>query len=248
MTEQSDSLVKRRGFLLGTAAIGALAVAAAIKIGKPFEAVAASDILRQAAPELHSYQPSFFTEDEFRTLSAMVDRFIPAGDEGPGALETNVPIFLDLQVGGDYGHEIYLEGPFVKDPSPLMGYQLPYLPSDIYRKGLAIFSAEAKKIYGKDFADLTDAQKDEFLTACEKGKIDFAAHGEEYLTSSGFFGHVLGDTKNGYLADPMYGGNKGMGAWAMIGYPGARASFREWVKQHNVPYPLGPVSVMGERA
>ncbi len=248
MTDQHESLVKRRGFLLGTAAIGALAVAAAIKFGKPFEAIAASDILRQAVPDLADYKPSFFTEGEFRTLSAMVDRFIPGDEEGPGALETNVPIFIDLQVSGDYGHEIYLEGPFVKNPSPLMGYQLPYLPAEIYRKGLTIVSAEVKKAYGKDFADLADAEKDEFLTACEKGKVDFAAHGEEYLTSSGFFGQVLGDAKNGYLADPMYGGNKGMGAWAMIGYPGARASFREWVKQHNVPYPLGPVSVMGARA
>jgi hypothetical protein len=35
--------------------------------------------------------------------------------------------------------------------------------------------------------------------------------------------------------DSMYGGNKGMKAWIAIGFPGARASFTEWVKQHNVP-------------
>ena len=46
----------------------------------------------------------------------------------------------------------------------------------------------------------------------------------------------------------MYGGNKGMAAWKMINFPGARASFLEWVGQHNVRYPLGPVSIMGERA
>ena len=46
----------------------------------------------------------------------------------------------------------------------------------------------------------------------------------------------------------MYGGNKGMKAWIAIGFPGARASFTEWVKQHNVPYPLGPVSLLGESA
>ena len=56
------------------------------------------------------------------------------------------------------------------------------------------------------------------------------------------------DTKHGYLADPIYGGNKGMKAWIAIGFPGARASFTEWVKQHNVPYPLGPVSLQGARA
>ncbi|MWL74804.1 gluconate 2-dehydrogenase subunit 3 family protein, partial [Escherichia coli] len=59
---------------------------------------------------------------------------------------------------------------------------------------------------------------------------------------------LLSDTKHGYLADPMYGGNKGMKAWIAIGFPGARASYLEWVKQHNIPYPLGPVSIKGERA
>jgi gluconate 2-dehydrogenase gamma chain len=46
----------------------------------------------------------------------------------------------------------------------------------------------------------------------------------------------------------MYGGNKDMKAWVAIGFPGARAAYTEWVDQHNVKYPLGPVSVSGKRA
>ncbi|MEG3002313.1 MAG: gluconate 2-dehydrogenase subunit 3 family protein, partial [Comamonas sp.] len=50
------------------------------------------------------------------------------------------------------------------------------------------------------------------------------------------------------FADPVHGGNHGMQSWKYIGFPGARASYAEWVGQHNVKYPLGPVSIKGERA
>ena len=57
---------------------------------------------------------------------------------------------------------------------------------------------------------------------------------------------MLANTKEGYFADPMHGGNFGMQSWVYIGFPGARASYAEWVDQHNVKYPLGPVSIKGE--
>ena len=37
-----------------------------------------------------------------------------------------------------------------------------------------------------------------------------------------------------------------MGAWKMIGYPGVRADFLEWVDQSR-RYPYGPVSIHGQR-
>ena len=63
-----------------------------------------------------------------------------------------------------------------------------------------------------------------------------------------FFALLLQNTKEGYFADPRYGGNHGMAAWVHIGFPGARANFLEWVDRDNVPYRLGPVSIAGERA
>ncbi|WP_425964153.1 gluconate 2-dehydrogenase subunit 3 family protein [Rhizobium nepotum] len=63
-----------------------------------------------------------------------------------------------------------------------------------------------------------------------------------------FFPLLLQNTKEGYFADPIYGGNHGMQAWIYIGFPGARAAYTEWISRHNVPYPLGPVSISGERA
>jgi gluconate 2-dehydrogenase gamma chain len=86
------------------------------------------------------------------------------------------------------------------------------------------------------------------LKALQANEINFADSGEKALKASQFFGTLLSDSKNGYLSDPIYGGNKGMKAWIAIGFPGARASFLEWVTQHNVKYPLGPVSLTGLRA
>ena len=51
---------------------------------------------------------------------------------------------------------------------------------------------------------------------------------------------------DGYFGDPMYGGNKDMAAWKMIGYPGVRADFTDWVDKPS-RYPYGPVSIYGRR-
>jgi gluconate 2-dehydrogenase gamma chain len=53
--------------------------------------------------------------------------------------------------------------------------------------------------------------------------------------------------RNGYFADPKHGGNKGMGAWKMIGYPGMRADYLDWVEVRDKPYPIGPVDLAGRR-
>jgi gluconate 2-dehydrogenase gamma chain len=36
-----------------------------------------------------------------------------------------------------------------------------------------------------------------------------------------------------------------MCAWKMIGFPGARYDYRDWVSRHNERYPLPPVSIGG---
>ncbi|MDE1180735.1 gluconate 2-dehydrogenase subunit 3 family protein [Paraburkholderia sp.] len=208
-----------------------------------------SALAAPAPVALGDYKPVFFTADEWTFIQAACDRLIPASADGPGALETNVPVFLDKELNGDYGHasDWYLEGPFDVHASPDLGYQLPYTPREVYRRGIAAASKFAMQQHGKPFDALDDATRDQVLTQLEKNEADFSAFNESQLTASGFFGTLLTDTKQGYLSDPKYGGNKGMGAWKMIGFPGARASYAEWIDQHNVPYPLGPVALDGSR-
>lgn len=233
----------RRKFLLG--ALLALPFSDMIVRG-----LTAAEAAEMAAPELLDYQPVFFSSDEWQFIMAACDRLIPAGGQGkaPGALETNVPIFIDQQMQGDMGDEIYLQGPFEPHAPATMGYQIPYRPQQIYKIGIRVINDWCQQQHQKLFHTLSVEEKDAVLTQIQKNGIRFSELGEDALQGSQFFSELLADTKHGYLSDPMYGGNKGMKAWIAIGFPGARASYTEWVKQHNVPYPLGPVSLLGQRA
>ncbi|TCN81175.1 gluconate 2-dehydrogenase subunit 3 family protein [Shewanella fodinae] len=195
------------------------------------------------APELSQYKPVFFNEAEWRFVLAACDRLIPSDDNGPGALQANVPLFIDRQLQGDFGQakDWYMKGPFLEAPAEL-GYQSPLTPAQTYQKGIAATDAYCQKTFGKVFADLSAEQQDALLTQLQSGQVALTD-----LSAKQFFDFLLQNTKEGYFADPIHGGNKDMAAWKMIGFPGARASYLEWVDLHNVPYPMGPVSINGDR-
>jgi gluconate 2-dehydrogenase gamma chain len=230
----------RRKFLLSSLiALPAMGIAV-----NGLSAAAAAEMV---APSIDSYTPTFFSPAEWTFILAACDRLIPADGRGSGALETNVPIFIDQQLAGDLGGEIYLEGPFDINAPATMGYQLPYTPQQIYRKGIAAVESWCLSTYGQNFALLDLKKRDEVLKKLQGGQVDFLAHGESALKSKHLFSELLNHTQQGWLSDPIYGGNKGMKSWIAIGFPGARASYLEWVAQHNTAYPLGPVSLTGQR-
>ena len=68
------------------------------------------------------------------------------------------------------------------------------------------------------------------------------------MDAKAFFKQLLLNTQEGFFADPMYGGNKDMAAWKMIGFPGARYDYRDFVAKHNQLFPLPPVSIQGRPA
>ena len=48
----------------------------------------------------------------------------------------------------------------------------------------------------------------------------------------------------GFFADPMYGGNRNMAAWKMVGYPGLPATYRDEIKTYfNKKYDKPPHSI-----
>jgi gluconate 2-dehydrogenase gamma chain len=224
-----------------------MATAAAVPLATvPLYRAARADGLEGV--ELQQYQPVFFSAAEWPFILAAVDRLIPAEGRGPGGLETNVPVFIDQQLHNGLGDDVYMAGPHKADAPSTMGFQGTLTPQQNYRAGIKLAQQYAQQKYAKPFEQLSAADKDALLTALQKNEVVFADLGEPALKASQFFGQMLGDAKNGYLADPMYGGNKDMKAWVAIGFPGARAAYTEWVDQHNVKYPLGPVSVSGKRA
>jgi len=65
------------------------------------------------------------------------------------------------------------------------------------------------------------------------------------VDSKSFFDMLLQNTKEGYFSDPIYGGNKDMAAWKMIGFPGAHYDYKEWVQRHGERVPFPPVGFKG---
>jgi gluconate 2-dehydrogenase gamma chain len=190
------------------------------------------------------YTPVFFTADEWRFVTAAADRLIPHDEHGPGAVELGVPEFLDRHMQTPYaaGDIWYLQGPFMK-AEPEFGYQGKLPLRDIIRVGIKAFDKHcAASFGGKKFADLDKAQQEALLKDAEAGKLKF-----DDISAKTFFSNLLAEVKNGYFSDPKHGGNKGMGSWKMIGYPGMRADYLDWVEVRDKPYPIGPVDLAGRR-
>jgi gluconate 2-dehydrogenase gamma chain len=49
----------------------------------------------------------------------------------------------------------------------------------------------------------------------------------------------------GFFSDPIYGGNRDMVGWKLIGFPGARYDYRPYVSKHNQKLALEPVGIGG---
>ena len=195
---------------------------------------------------LEHYQPSYLTRPEWAFVMAAVARLIPSDASGPGAIEARVPVYIDRQLAGDFGNgtALYLQGPFEPAADPAFGYQSPLTPAEIYRQGIAAFDAWCLEHHGTPFKELGPDDQDAALTALEKGDAGLPPELRD------FFSLLLQNTREGFFADPKYGGNHNMLGWLHIGFPGARAAYLEWTdpRLDNVPYPLGPVSISGQRA
>jgi gluconate 2-dehydrogenase gamma chain len=173
-----------------------------------------------------------------------VSRLIPADDLGPGALEAGAAEFIDRQMNTPYatGALWFMQGPFMPDAMPEMGYQLQLVPQQIYRLGIAATDQWCKANHGNVFAAKDSATRDLILQKLESGDLVLDA-----VPAKAFFSLLLQNTREGFFSDPVHGGNKGMVGWKQIGFPGARADFMDWVER-NEPYPFPPVSIRGERA
>ena len=235
----NDKDTSRRRFLTGMAtAVSGIALSGGL-------VSYASPVLAQtAAASLDDYSTLFFDEVEWRFIVAACDRLIPADDEGPGALIANVPVFIDQQMQTDYagGGLWYMSGPFLPSSAPEFGYQYKFTPRDIYRFGIADVDTWCMDKDGKVFADLEKARQTEILKQLEDGSIELPT-----VPARVFFGQLLSNTREGFFADPMYGGNRDMVGWKMIGFPGARGDYGDFIHQHNRPYTQAPVSIKSKR-
>ncbi|MFV9687482.1 gluconate 2-dehydrogenase subunit 3 family protein [Pantoea sp. ARC607] len=244
MSEQKKGH-SRRDFLLKTITLAPAMAVGSTAMGALSLTQAAQAAETPAAPQqARDYQPAWFTPEEYAFITAAVARLIPSDERGPGALEAGVPEFIDRQMNTPYatGSNWYMQGPFNPDLPKELGYQLPLVPQQIYRLGLADADRYSKQQHGKVFAQLSGDQQDALLQAMESGSAEFSQ-----LPAKVFFSFLLQNTREGFFSDPIHGGNQGMVGWRLINFPGARADFMDWVERGE-RYPFPSVSIRGERS
>ena len=242
----SENEITRRQLLVGGALVGAACAtgAAALREGErggPPQTIKGAIPWREGTADAPTIAEGtdyrFFSAAEQAFIEPAIDRLIPADENGPSASQANVHVFLDRQMSGPFGRgeHFYLGGPW-PNGTPEQGYQSRFTPAQLYRTAItAIDKYVGANFNGAAFSKLATDDQDTVLKGLESGEIKL----DDGVDSKSFFAMLLQNTKEGYFSDPIYGGNKDMAAWKMIGFPGAHYDYKEWVPRHGerVPYP-----------
>jgi gluconate 2-dehydrogenase gamma chain len=235
--------VTRRRLLTAGAVIPIATVAAAnvIRRDMPWqEDAAAAPDAALAPPASSGY--TFFAPAESAFVEAAVARLIPKDELGPGAVEAGVPVFIDRQLAGEYGAggRWYMQGPWGAG-EPTQGWQTRLTPAALYRAAIReIDEAVAHEAKAATYAKLSADDQDRWLHDLEGGKVKLPT-----ADAKTFFQLLHQNTIEGFWADPLYGGNRDMAGWKLIGFAGARYDHSPYVKKHGEKYPLPPVAIMG---
>jgi gluconate 2-dehydrogenase gamma chain len=228
------SKVTRRSFVT---AVGA-AIPAAALMQTPAESAAAPAKSGQA--EAPRVKPTylFFNADEVLFIEAACERLIPADELGPGALGAGVPNYLDKQLGGAWGagERLYRSGPW-QPGTPSQGYQLPFTPAELFRASLRAINRDLEA-HHTPFSAMSADDQDAYLKSLESG-----AHDLDGVPSAIFFDLLSKMTVEGFFSDPVYGGNRDMVAWRMVGFPGAYADYYEAIDRHGEKFVREPMSL-----
>jgi gluconate 2-dehydrogenase gamma chain len=229
--------VTRRSFVT-TVGAASVVPASALLAGTPSETPpSAPPGGSPAAPNIEK-RYLFFDSAEARFIEAACERLIPADEFGVGALGAGVPNYFDKQLGGAWGagERLYRSGPW-RPGTPSQGYQLPFTPAELFHTALGAIKRQFEH-RGTPFDGLTAEDQDAYLKLLEAGGEDL-----DGVPSAVFFDSLLKMTVEGFFADPVYGGNRDMAAWRMIGFPGAYADYYEAIDRHGVKFVREPMSL-----
>jgi len=239
--DDAPRVTRRRLLAASVIPIASISAAGVIRREMPWQEGAAAvppPVLAGAPPAGYT----FFAPAESAFVEAAVARLIPKDELGPGAVEAGVPGFIDRQLAGPYGSGAswYMQGPWAKG-EPTQGYQTRLTPAGMYRNAIReIDEAIGKEGRAAAFTKLAVADQDAWLHRLEQGSLPLAT-----ADAKAFFTLLWQNTLEGFFSDPMYGGNRDMVGWKLVGFPGARYDHSPYVSKHNQPYPLPPVGITG---
>ena len=180
----------------------------------------------------------FLDEHQRRAIEAAMARIIPS-DGGPGAREAGAIDFLDRYLSGlDHVYAKADGSGFVELRGKLRDAWEERLEGirRQYAEGVEELDRRSRERYGSDFHGLDPAQQDEVLAALESPQADERLTDEkareafapsprgmqQAQTEQGldFFGLLVLHTRQGFYADPIYGGNRDRVGWEWIGFDG----------------------------
>jgi gluconate 2-dehydrogenase gamma chain len=182
----------------------------------------------------------FFDDAQRRTIEAAMARIIPT-DHEPGAREAGAIDFLDRYLSGiDY---VYAK-PDGSGFAPPEGKraeawrQRIEIMREKYLEGVDELNQRSRVEFGDDFAQLPSDQQDAILTLMGGPVLGQEQAREEVELVAGFtppepalqqiaaeidldfFPLLVLHTRQGFLADPIYGGNRDRVGWDVICFPG----------------------------
>jgi gluconate 2-dehydrogenase gamma chain len=175
----------------------------------------------------------FFNPHQRATIEAAMARIIPS-DDMPGAREAGAVDFVDRYLSG-VGY-IYAK-PDGSGFETLEGKRAEAwrrrvaILRQTYQSGIEALDALANKLFGASFVELSEQQQDDSLTTLERAGSQAASAGgapgegpalQQTLTETEleFFPLLVMHARQGFYADPIYGGNKDRAGWRAIGFPG----------------------------
>lgn len=182
----------------------------------------------------------FFAAHERATIEAAMARIIPT-DDRPGAREARTIDFLDRYLSG-LGF-VYAK-PDGSGFEVLEGRQAQAWQERIdriratYVDGAAELDRRGRSRFKADFVDLTGGQQDRILTDMERAMPEGDVQQDVAVVAVGFepvepalqqtsaeidlafFPLLALHTRQGFYADPIYGGNHDRVGWELIGFPG----------------------------
>ncbi|TDE09673.1 gluconate 2-dehydrogenase subunit 3 family protein [Jiangella asiatica] len=182
-------------------------------------------------------QPLFFTSHEWNTVDAATARIIPT-DRHPGAREARVVRFIDRMLAGiDFVYASADGSGFLQ----LTGKERESWEErirrrgELYRQGVQDLDELADTEGGAPFAELGDDEQDRVLErlsgAAKPGPYELhrdeaggggAPAGNQPMNEDflDFFPLLVLNTRQGFYADPVYGGNIDRIGWRVIGFDG----------------------------
>lgn len=172
----------------------------------------------------------FFDEHQWKTVAAAMARIIPTDDQ-PGATEANCIRFVDQYLSGieyvyakpDGSGFVELTGKDAEAYTKRIA-----MLRETYAEGIQTIDRLSQESYSKNFYGLSSEEQDKVLVQLEnlgRNDIDGKPAPQQVLPEEelAFFPLLILQTRQGFYADPIYGGNKGQVGWKVIGFPGPKS-------------------------